>query len=375
MRQFFQRPRHRVRADAFRSVSKILSLEPGGLDLSQYEESDPFWVDFADVAMDHLVVPALADRVEKQGLGEHFPALISRHLDAMLRLNRSRNVQLREEALDIADALNEIGIVPVFLKGSAGLLTGLYDEPGIRIMSDLDVLLPLDLAGQCLHHLTGLGFQRVAMIRHPRNKCVDTFTRGSSIAPIDVHHQVLDYEYQKILSTREVMQDCVTHRWHHVEFAVPSITHQVVINIGHAQLNDHGYWFGNLPLRLLHDLTCLQKKAPEQIDWQRVETAFTTTRNRRALEFHLLAARNLLGFETGTDVRPRLLTRLLFWRSISLMGFPSLQRISFRFIRVFLLLSRELSAAELRSRLRRNMADPVWWQRQFAIFWKGTRGN
>lgn len=373
MRQILHKTRRGVRTDAFRAACEILSLESCRTDFSQYGSTDAFWIDFADVAMDHLVVPALAYRVEQQGLSDRLPALINRHLDAMLRLNRSRNKRLYEEALDIADALNEIDIVPVFLKGSAGILSGLYDEPGVRIMSDLDVLVPLDCADRCRHHLAGLGYTPKPMIHHPRNRTIETYIRKSSVAPIDLHHQVFDLEFRNILSTREVMKECVTHRWHHVEFAVPSMTHQVMINIGHAQLNDHGYWYGNLPLRLLHDLAWFQQKAPDQIDWQRIAKAFSTTQNRRALEFHLHAAEKLLRVETTADVRPQLLTRLLFWRSISLMKFPKLQRISFRFIRVFLLLSRELSAAELRTRLRRNIVDPAWWQRHLAIFWKGTR--
>lgn len=373
MRHIFPTSRHRVRARAFHSICQILSVEPASGNFFGAQESDPFWVEFTDVAMDHLVMPALAHRLDHDGAIDRMPPLVSRYLDAMLRLNRSRNEQIHEEALDLADALNEIDIVPVFLKGSAGLLTGLYDEPGFRIMSDMDVLVPLDRAEDCRHHLTGLGYAPRKQYQHPRNKSFEIFERRTSAAPIDLHHQILDFEYRNVLSARDVMKEAVTHRWHHVEFAVPSMTHQVVINVGHAQLNDHGYWFGNLPLRLLLDLALFGQKADDQIDWQRIEKAFDGTQNRRALEFHLLAARKLLGVETGIEVRPRLATKLLFWRSISLMGFPGLQRLSFRFIRVFLLLMRELSDAELRLRLRRNMAKPGWWRRHFAIFWKGTR--
>lgn len=373
MRQIFQKSRHRVRARAFHSICQILSVAPAKSDFPEAGESDPFWVDFTDMAMDHLVMPALAHRLDHDGLLDRMPPLVNRYLDAMLRLNRSRNEQINEEALDLADALNEIDIVPVFLKGSAGLLTGLYDEPGIRVMSDMDVLVPQDRADDCRHHLTGLGYAPRKKFQHPRNKSFETFERRASAAPVDLHHQPLDFEYENMLSTHDVMKEAVTHRWHHVEFAVPNMTHQVMINIGHAQLNDHGYWYGNLPLRLLLDLALFEQKASDQIDWQRVEKAFTETQNGRALEFHLHAARKLIGLETGIDERPGIATRLLFWRSISLMGFPRLQRFSFRFIRVVLLLMRELSAAELRARLWRNMADLGWWQRHLVIFWKGTR--
>lgn len=373
MKQIYRQSRHKVRSDAFRSVCETLSLEAGGPEFSHIDETDPFWIEFVNVAMDQLVAPALADRIIQRDLTDRMPLLVWRNMEAMLRLNRSRNQRLYEEALDIADALNEIDVKPVFLKGSAGLLSNLYDEPGIRIMSDLDVLVPPDCVDACRHHLAGLGYKPAPMIRHPRNKAADTFQRRSSIAPIDLHQQVLDYEFQNILSADQILNECVTQKWHHVEYAVPSSTHQVIIGICHAQLNDRGYWYGNLPLRHLYDLVCFQRNPAVRIDWERIEDTFTATLNSRALEYHLLAARKLLDVDAEIEMRPHLMTRLFYWRSISLMGFPRLQRISFRFIRVFLLLSRELSAVELRARLRRNMADPSWWRRHIAIFWKGTR--
>ena len=42
----------------------------------------------------------------------------------------------------VAAALNEIDIVPVALKGAIRLIDGLWPDPALRFMHDLDLLVP-----------------------------------------------------------------------------------------------------------------------------------------------------------------------------------------------------------------------------------------
>ena len=44
----------------------------------------------------------------------------------------------------VAAALNEIDIVPVALKGAIRLVDGLWPDPALRFMHDLDLLVPAD---------------------------------------------------------------------------------------------------------------------------------------------------------------------------------------------------------------------------------------
>ena len=67
-----------------------------------------FWIEFVRIATDSLMGPALALRFEQLGLSGIVPALVERHCHAVLRLNRSRNAQLRAEAIELASELNRI---------------------------------------------------------------------------------------------------------------------------------------------------------------------------------------------------------------------------------------------------------------------------
>ena len=87
------------------------------------------------------------------------PLLIVRYFDAVLRINRSRNKQIRSEAIEIAKTLNVIGVVPVFLKGATALLCEAYRDEGARIMGDLDMLVPEGSDQDYVDALRSIGYR------------------------------------------------------------------------------------------------------------------------------------------------------------------------------------------------------------------------
>ncbi len=291
----------------------------------------------------------------------------------MIRLNRSQNTLLRREALEIAAAFNEIDVSPVFIKGGGGLLSGLYDDIGMRIMSDLDVLIPFGRGRECANRLTRLGYDTSVIEEHPRMHSFGTFSRKGARGPVDLHHEVLAYPNERLISAQDVLNQAVEHEHDGVSVKVPSLTHQIVLNVAHSQLSDSDYIYGRIMLRSLFDYTILSTQIAEQIDWHEVETRFARINRKRALTFQRYAAQELLSLDVAGAPDPGPAISLLLWRGKSLMAFPRLQRFSYRFIRVGLLLRRELSAADLRARLAGNLSDRDWWKRHIAIFRKGGR--
>jgi hypothetical protein len=369
------RPRRENRSAAFRFVCACLA-PPG-------EESDAAlalsavtprlnWVEFVQHATDQLVAPAIAWRIERSGLRAVIPELVSRYVDAMLRLNTIRNSELQREAIEIVAALNGGDVIPLFIKGACGMLTGLYEDPGIRIMSDLDVLVPLSRAPHCVDRLEAIGFARSDTLDPPPHG-LGAFSRAAGSAAIDLHRDVLAHPHDALLPARDVLQCAVHHRIDGLVFATPCPTHQVILNIGHAQLNDHGYAYGHLSLRSLHDLSLIVRRWRDDIDWEEIEHRFETWGLAHALEYHCLTLDRLLGVAPGTPHRSSLTTRLLIQRATFMVDHPRLQNISNRLIRVMILLIRNLSRPALRVRLMKNMRSRDWWARHLAVLWKGGR--
>lgn len=330
------------------------------------------WVEFVQLATDHLVAPIIGRRIEQSGLHAEVPELIRRYFDAMLRLNRIRNSELQREAVEIIAACNGVDVVPLFIKGAAGLLTGLYEDPGVRIMSDLDILVPLSRGVDCVDCLAAIGFVRSETIDPPLHG-FGAFSRASGSATIDLHRDALAHPCDALLPACDVLQGATHHRIGGHAFATPCPTHQVILNVGHAQLNDHGYAYGHLSLRSLYDLSLIARKWHDDIDWKEIEGRFEASGLSHALEFHCLALDRLLGIAPRATHHSSVSARILMQRATVMVDHPRVQDISNRLIRIMILLKRNLSTPALRARLMRNMRRRGWWARHLAVLWRGGR--
>jgi hypothetical protein len=332
-----------------------------------------FWNEFVRLATDHLIGPALALKIAEHGLSGIVPSLVERHCHAVLRLNRARNARLLCEIADLANALNGIGVVPLFLKGSAGLLSGLYADSGLRIMSDVDVLIPADREGDCERLMAALGYRMASVSLHPRDNSVGTFSSPDRVAAIDMHREVLRYPDEGLLRAAEVVAESDRLELEGARLAVPSPTHQVVLNIAHAQIKDHAFLYGQFPMRAIYDLALIALRHRDEIDWQDVQERFASTWAQTAYECHCLAAYELLGIDMPVVCDPGRKARMLHRHAKRLTGHPLMQKANSRVMRVLLLLCRELSHPELRLRLLLNMRSASWRRRNLRMFWEGRR--
>jgi hypothetical protein len=329
------------------------------------------WTEFADLATDQLVAPAVAHRLDQAGLTERLPDAVTRYFSAAHRLNHIRNAQIDDECMAIAAALNEINITPVFFKGAGALLSGLYDDPASRVMSDLDILVPDARSSDCIGRLLAWGYGADGAPRHPRDQSHAVLYPRQGAASVDLHRDVVAYPYQDLLPAQDVLDRAVPYNREGATFAVPSATHQAVINAAHAQLHhNHGYIHGRLALRSLLDMALISRRWSSDIDWREVADRFDRTGARTALDFHLIASRELFGLENAPITGSRRARLSVRWARF-LSGHTALLKITQRPLHAILLLRRELSDAELRRRLGGNLRDPRWWSRHLAMFRSG----
>src|SRR5674476_446422 len=88
------------------------------------------WLRFSATCSDHLILPVIYLKFQKQGLLDYLPEEFSDHLKYIYDLNRERNTRILVQLHSITTILNKNDICPVFLKGSAHLLDGLYSDIG-----------------------------------------------------------------------------------------------------------------------------------------------------------------------------------------------------------------------------------------------------
>ena len=107
----------------------------------------PDWVPVLEIANDHLLTPALWGALGKSGHAAALPADAGEYLATLHRLNGDRNRALGRQAIELIGALNEQGITPALLKGGLALFDGPYADPAVRMMRDLDILVPAGSRG------------------------------------------------------------------------------------------------------------------------------------------------------------------------------------------------------------------------------------
>lgn len=119
-------------------------LRPGTADeksaqLGRLSESD--WSQVFDVAMRHAVAPLLYDRLKPLASGCNVPLDVLQKLRGVYLANAARNMKIYHELGEVLTALQQAGIPVIVLKG-AHLAELVYGNIALRIMGDLDLLVP-----------------------------------------------------------------------------------------------------------------------------------------------------------------------------------------------------------------------------------------
>jgi len=329
------------------------------------DAGEPARQELVRLASVQQVTPALGPVLRAKGLADLLPADLVGYFDGMATLNRQRNERVRSEASELAGLLNGAGVTPVFLKGGANLLDGLYPDPAMRIMVDLDVLVPAGEAERCYDFLHGQGFEVLQDEVDPRGHQHPAVGRPGAAVSIEIHRAVLPFPHGPVLPAREVLDAATAIDLDGARAAVPAPVHRVVHNIAHAQLSDHGYLYGVLELRRLFDFVLLRRAFDDGLNWSEIGGRFADNGATTALGFHLEAAHRLLGAPPPAGLRPNAAARMLCGRAEKLVFRPRRRDRAVRLLRPGLLLSRALRDRDLRHRLARNLITPTWHRRHW----------
>jgi hypothetical protein len=100
------------------------------------------WDRVVDAARWHRLGPMLWDHLRRRADGIEVPPEVLEVVRDGARRSTARSVNLQFELDRVLALLEREGIPAMLLKGAALVETGAYPEPGLRVMSDLDLLLP-----------------------------------------------------------------------------------------------------------------------------------------------------------------------------------------------------------------------------------------
>lgn len=294
------------RWQAFRVVCGYFSsrlLETG--DRSFYPR--PAWSELLEIARRHHALPALSWCLRRD---DAVPLETRQQLDAVLRLNGRRNDQLCDELANIVRALNADDIEPILLKGAAHLVTGLYPTPAMRIMGDVDLLIPERRADHAVAAVKKLGFAPVDAGLEDGHHHLPPMHRADVGFAIEFHTRVMHDEshLSAPVSWFEEQTQPMTFRGLRVK--VPNPTALIAHNLVHDQLNHANFEANLVQLRQLLDFALLRARHDNEIDWRELDRRFVAAGSGEVLGTYLQYDRVLLG-----QPKPNIATALP-WRAI-----------------------------------------------------------
>jgi hypothetical protein len=174
-----------TRWEAFTTVCS--HLRAGLLGGEHPHQAEITWELIIEVASFHYATPTLAACFDPH---IDIPGDVGAYFESALALNEKRNEQILSTLARVAGLLNAIDIEPVLLKGAALLVEGIYPQPSMRIMGDIDILIPKNRSAEACAALKAAGYE----------------TKSTAVSPPTHHHlpMLLAYRcYQPVRRCRD----------------------------------------------------------------------------------------------------------------------------------------------------------------------------
>ncbi len=220
------------------------------------------WEQIVWVSTGQYVFPALYLQLKRAGLLPELPADLVEYMEEFTGVNRERNRQIIDQAKEITALLNRHEITPVFLKGTAHLLDGLYKDIAERMVGDIDFLVGEKDMVKAAELLIKSGYQPLAKynpLNLKRTKHYPRLVIDKHTAGVEVHRIIIRAPYDKELDFELIAKKSRKLNLANLAF-VPHDEHQILHNILNFQVDDKGYYYGRIFLRQTYDLFLLSRR-------------------------------------------------------------------------------------------------------------------
>lgn len=241
-----------------------------------------------DMAYEQDVLPALAVRlnehcIDDQSLGEEKTRLLKQ----ALMDNTLRNMSIRAQALKIIHQLNQAGVKPLLLKGTARLLTIPDQNIGFRKQADIDLLVePSQIKaaseafladGYCFQRYsgnagtpkvmtdTGLHAEEAIRISAAHHHLPPMAKKGYATT-VELHRHHLPRRFQRKTPLAPLLCSALEFESLGATFLVPSAEHQIIHLVMGKLVNDGHFSRRSFPIREGCDLIDLLDSAGEGVD-------------------------------------------------------------------------------------------------------------
>lgn len=217
------------------------------------------WDSVVKVSTNHLVFTALYCNLHRCNLLHYLPKDLVIYMKHIANLNRARNKKIIMEARELNNLLLAKCIKPIFLKGTANLLAGIYEDIAERMVGDIDFIFSEEDYPKAITVLRDFGFSEAGKYYYhfPAERHHRKLQKENNIASIEIHSEILRMgKYRKEFNYSFVEKDAQVIN----NVKALSYANKLNLSIIANQINEDGFYYKTMSLRNAYDVFLFSKK-------------------------------------------------------------------------------------------------------------------
>jgi hypothetical protein len=247
-------------AETYQHIADILSFEIATTELEKSLTSPEFnWDAIVVEGSKHLVLPALFCRLKAKQLLHVLPSKLHNYLEEITTINRNRNLAILEQTHSLTILLKSHKINHVFLKGTALIVLGCYDDIAERMLGDIDIIIDsnqLDSAFDLLKKNGYFPIKQTLGADFFEHKHLPRLKTKKHICAVELHRKLfVSYKDNSLINTNILENKCKKN-----DISIPSLQHLLRHNILNYQINDNGSMYNSISFRSAYDTISILRK-------------------------------------------------------------------------------------------------------------------
>tara|TARA_X000000950_G_scaffold225907_1_gene272617 strand:- start:31043 stop:31942 length:900 start_codon:yes stop_codon:yes gene_type:complete len=179
-------------------------------------------------------------------------------MEYITNLNRERNEKIIIQARELNSLFLINNIKPIFLKGTANLLAGIYEDISERMVGDIDFIFSSEDYPIAIKLLRNFDYSEVYKYDYylPGGKHYRRLHKENSIAAVEIHSEIFETEkYREEFNYGFLVKDFQIID----EVRILSYANKLNLSIISYQINDNGFYYKTIDLRNAYDVFLLSK--------------------------------------------------------------------------------------------------------------------
>ena len=165
------------------------------------------------LASNHLMLPALFFNINKKNLSHLFPKDFIECIKNIYSINKARNKILLKEAKELSELLYKNNINHIFLKGTALLLSNVFEDIGERMLCDIDFIIQHKNEEKVIKLLNKHNYFNSSLeLYQPlfkifKAKHIPRLINKNKIMALELHTELSSAEWRSVFNAKELIND------------------------------------------------------------------------------------------------------------------------------------------------------------------------